>query len=139
MRIFTSKPFVDLTRPYSLDQVRRFYLVPADNPDSGALSDAFLFLLTHRVLQLSNYSLAHHTQHLQLTRNFLTDGYISYTFSPQMMEFFLAHLLFKAANSASIEAIRDPNGSGAYFVFNHPSHFCPAPHDKWTRCLGSRL
>ena len=134
VRIFTSKPFVDLTHPYSLDRVRRFYLVPADYPDSGALrSDAFLFLLTHGVLQMNNYPLAHHThaahhtQRLQLTRNFLTDGYISCTFSPEMAKFFLIHLLFKVANSESIEAIRDPNGSGAYFVFNLPSHFCPAP------------
>ena len=70
----------------------------------------------------------HHPQLLQLTRNFLTDGYISYTFSPQMAEFFIVELLFKVGNSAAIEAIRDPGGSGAYFVFNNPSHFSPPPH-----------
>ena len=78
----------------------------------------------------------HHSQPLQLTRNFLTDGYISYTFNPQMAEFFLVHLLFKVGNSASIEAIRDPSGSGAYLVFNQPSHYSPPPltmhgHGAW--------
>jgi hypothetical protein len=53
-----------------------------------------------------------------------------------MAEFFLAQLLFKVGNSASIEAIPDQNGSGAYFVFNHPSHYSPAPltingRDAW--------
>jgi hypothetical protein len=62
-----------------------------------------------------------------VTRKFLTDGYISYTFTPQMAELLLVQLLFKVANSASIEATPDPNGSGAYFVFNHPSHFSPPP------------
>ncbi|KAI0285882.1 hypothetical protein BGY98DRAFT_245073 [Russula aff. rugulosa BPL654] len=60
-------------------------------------------------------------------RTVLNDGYISYTFRPQMAEFFLVQLLFKVGNSASIETIRDPNGSGAYFVFNHPSHYSPPP------------
>ena len=60
-------------------------------------------------------------------RTVLNDGYISYTFTPQMAEFFLVQLLFKVGNSASIETIRDPNGSGAYFVFNHPSHYSPPP------------
>ena len=69
----------------------------------------------------------HHPQPLSLTRNFLNDGYISYTFSPQMAEFFLVQLLFKVANSASIQAIRDASGSGAYFVFNNPSHYSPPP------------
>ena len=69
-------------------------------------------------------------------RNFLTDGYISYTFTPQMAEFFLAQLLFKVNNSASIEVILDPNGSGAYLVFNRPSHFSAPPltingRDAW--------
>ena len=73
------------------------------------------------------YPQAQHSQALSLTRNFLTDGYISYTFKPQTAEVFLVQLLFKVPNTASIEAIRDPNGSGAYFVFNHPSHFSPAP------------
>ena len=56
----------------------------------------------------------------------LTDGYISYTFNPPIAEFFLAHL-FKVDNTASIEVIRDPNGSDAYFVFNHPSYLSPPP------------
>src|SRR5713226_2695483 len=75
---------------------------------------------------MSHYPNAHHSQSLSLTRSFLTDGYISYTFTPQIAELYLVQLLFKVTNT-SIEAIRDPNGSGAYFVFNHPSHFSPAP------------
>ena len=74
----------------------------------------------------AHHSQAHHSQSLSLTRSFLTDGYISYTFTPQIAELYLVQLLFKVTNT-SIEAIRDPNGSGAYFVFNHPSHFSPAP------------
>ena len=74
---------------------------------------------------MNNYP--HHSQSLPATRNFVTDGYISYTFTPQTAEFFLVKLLFKVANSESIEAIRDPDGSGAYFVFNPPSQFSPAP------------
>ena len=62
-----------------------------------------------------------------VARSLLTDGYISYTFTPQMAEFYLAQLLFKVNNSASIESIPDPNGSGAYFVFNLPSHFSAPP------------
>ena len=57
----------------------------------------------------------------------LTGGYISYTASPRAAEFFLVHLLFKVENTASIEVIRDPFGSGAFFVFNHPSRFSPPP------------
>jgi len=64
---------------------------------------------------------------LPVIRNPLTNGYISYTFGAQMAEFLLVQLLFKVGNLASIEAIHDPNGSGAYFVFNTPSHFTPAP------------
>ncbi|KAF8498670.1 hypothetical protein F5888DRAFT_1690907 [Russula emetica] len=65
----------------------------------------------------------------------LTDGYISYTFNPPIAEYFLGHL-FKVDNAASIEVIRDPNGSGAYFVFNPPSHFTRPPltingRDAW--------
>jgi len=70
---------------------------------------------------------AHHVQAQQPLPDFLTDGYISYTFGPQMAEFFLVQLLFKVPNSAAIEAIPDSNGSGAFYSFNHPSHFTPAP------------
>ena len=75
----------------------------------------------------AHHSQAHHSQSLPVTRNFLIDGYISYTFTPEIAEFFLVQLLFKVANSASIRAIPDPNGSGAYFVFNHPSYYTPPP------------
>jgi hypothetical protein len=60
VRILLAKPSVDLTRPCSIDWVRRFYPEPADynfltcfsHLDCGACrSDTFLFLLT--------YSLAH--------------------------------------------------------------------------------
>ena len=69
---------------------------------------------------------SHALSSLHQTRNFLNDGYISHTFTPQMADFFPAQL-FKVGNSASIQAIRDPNGSGAYFVFNNPSHYSPPP------------
>jgi hypothetical protein len=70
---------------------------------------------------------------LRVTRDYLTDGYISYTFTPQIAEFLLAQLLFKVDNSRSIEAFLDPNRSGAYFVFNHPSHFSPPPLTMYGR------
>lgn len=76
---------------------------------------------------MNPYAQQHPQPHHSVTRNFLNDGYISYTFTPQMAEFFLAQLLFKVGNSASIQAIRDSNGSGAYFVFNNPSHYSPPP------------
>ena len=79
----------------------------------------------HHAPTETHHDQAHHSQSLPATRNFLTDGYISSMFTPQMAEFFLANLLFKVANSESIEAIRAPDGSGAYFVFNPPSHFSP--------------
>jgi hypothetical protein len=76
----------------------------------------------------AHHAQGHHPHHSHpVTRKFLTDGYISYTFTPQMAEFFLVHLLFKVGNSASIDATSDPHGSGAYFVFNPPSHFSPPP------------
>ena len=75
-------------------------------------------------------------QSLPVIRRFLTDGYISYTLTPQIAEFFLVQYLFKVVNSALIRAIRDPNGSGAYFVFTPPSYFSPPPlsingRDAW--------
>ncbi len=57
----------------------------------------------------------------QLTRDYLTDGYISYTFSSRNAEFYVVHLFRRDA--ASVEAIRDR--SGAYSVFIPPSHFSP--------------
>src|SRR5260370_41490801 len=71
------------------------------------------------------YPQAQHSQALSLTRNFLTDGYISYTFKPQTAEVFLVQLLFKVPNTESIEAFRDPIESVAYFVFNHHSTITP--------------
>jgi hypothetical protein len=57
----------------------------------------------------------------------LTDGYISHTLNRPNAEFFIVHLLFKVDDIESIEVIRDPNGSGAYFTFNHPSRYSPPP------------
>ena len=57
----------------------------------------------------------------------LTDGYLSRTFTPQRAEHIIVKLLFNVGNSASIETIPDPNGSGAYFVFNRPSFYSPTP------------
>ena len=67
------------------------------------------------------------SQSLPATRNFLTTGYISYTFTSRIAEFLMVQLLFKVADTASIEAIHDPNGDGAYFVFNNPSYYSPPP------------
>ena len=57
----------------------------------------------------------------QLTRDYLTDGYISYTFTSRDAEFYVVHLFKRDA--ASVQAIRDRNG--AYSVFIPPSHFSP--------------
>jgi len=71
----------------------------------------YFFLLT-RVLQMNS---------LQMTRDYLTDGYISYTFTSRNAEFYIVHL-FKT-DAASVQAIRDR--SGAYSVFIPPSYFSP--------------
>ena len=55
----------------------------------------------------------------QLTRDYLTDGYISYTFTSRNAEFYVDHLFRRDA--ASVQAIRD--GNGAYSVLIPPSHF----------------
>ena len=60
----------------------------------------------------------------QLHHNLLSSGHISYAFT-RLAKNFLAKLLFKVGNSALIEAIRDPSGNDAYFVFNQPSHYSP--------------
>ena len=57
----------------------------------------------------------------QLTRDYLTDGYISYTFTSRNAEFYVVHLFKRDA--ASVQAIRDRNGT--YSVFIPPSHFSP--------------
>ena len=57
----------------------------------------------------------------QLTRDYLTDGYISYTFTSRNAEFYVVHLFRRDA--ASVQAIRD--GNGAYSVFIPPSYFSP--------------
>ena len=58
---------------------------------------------------------------LQVNRDYLTDGYISYTFTSQHAEFYVVHLFRRDA--ASVKATRDRNG--AYSVFIPPSHFSP--------------
>lgn len=57
----------------------------------------------------------------QLNRDYLTDGYISYTFTSRNAEFYVVHLFRRDA--ASVQAIRDRNG--VYSVFIPPSHFSP--------------
>jgi hypothetical protein len=57
----------------------------------------------------------------QLSRDYLTDGYISYTFTSRNAEFYVVHLFKRDA--PSVQAIRDR--SGAYSVFIPPSHFSP--------------
>ena len=54
----------------------------------------------------------------QFTRDFLTDGYISYTFTPRDAEGYLAQL-FKV-DAASVRAVR--HQSGAFYVLNRPAH-----------------
>ena len=66
-----------------------------------------------------------------LNRDYLTDGYISYTFTSRNAEFYVVHLFRRDA--ASVQAARDRNG--AYSVFIPPSHFSPPIHtpygDTW--------
>ena len=57
----------------------------------------------------------------QFTRDFLTDGYISYTFTPRNAEGYLVQL-FKV-DATSVQAIR--HQSGAFYVLNRPSHSTP--------------
>ncbi|KAF8479757.1 hypothetical protein DFH94DRAFT_496118 [Russula ochroleuca] len=57
----------------------------------------------------------------QFTRDFLTDGYISYTFGPRDAEGYLVQLF--AVDAASVRAIR--HQSGAFYVLNRPSHNSP--------------
>jgi hypothetical protein len=56
----------------------------------------------------------------QLTRDYLTDGYISYTFNSRNAECYVVHLFRRDA--ALVQAFRDGN---AYSVFIPPSHFSP--------------
>jgi hypothetical protein len=62
----------------------------------------------------------HNHQHhaLQFTLDFLTDGYISYTFKPQNAEGYLVQLF--NVNAASVQAIH--HQGGAFYVLNHPVH-----------------
>ena len=62
-----------------------------------------------------------------LTRDFLTDGYISHTLTPRNAEFYLVHLF--GIDAASVQAIRD--GNGVYSVFIPPSHFSPPIHTQY--------
>jgi hypothetical protein len=60
----------------------------------------------------------------QFTRDYLTDGYISYTFSPQDAEFYIAHLF--NVDPTAVPVIR--HQTGAFYTFNHPAappHFNP--------------
>ena len=56
-----------------------------------------------------------------LNRDYLTDGYISYTFTSRNAEFYVVHLFRRDA--ASVQANRERNG--AYSVFIPPSYFSP--------------
>ena len=66
-----------------------------------------------------------------LNRDYLTDGYISYTFTSRNAEFYVVHLFKRDATS--VQATRDRNGT--YSVFIPPSHFSPPIHtpygDTW--------
>ena len=57
----------------------------------------------------------------QFSRDFLTDGYISYTFGPRNAEGYLIQLF--AVDAASVRAIR--HQSGAFYVLNRPAHNVP--------------
>jgi len=67
-----------------------------------------------------------------MTKDFLVDGYISYTFTPRAAEIYLAYL-FKI-DPAAVQAFFN---QGAYFVWNHPPIVTPAPfisstgHPAW--------
>ena len=57
-----------------------------------------------------------------MTRDYLTDGYISYTFASRNAEFYVVHLFRRDAGS--VGAHRDSR-SGVYTVYVPPSHFSP--------------
>jgi hypothetical protein len=62
-----------------------------------------------RVLQMNGSS----------ARDYLTDGYISYTIGSRIAESYIAHLF--GVDAASIQAIRQ----NAFYVFNPPSYYIP--------------
>jgi hypothetical protein len=53
----------------------------------------------------------------QYTRDYLTDGYISYTFGPQNAEVYIPHLF--NVDPTAVWVIR--HESGAFSAFNHPA------------------
>ena len=57
-----------------------------------------------------------------LTRDYLTDGYTSYTYTSRNAEKYVG-VLFKV-DAKLVVAFRDDK-SGAYYVFNPPSHYSP--------------
>ena len=69
---------------------------------------------------------------LQPTRDYLNDGYISYTFTPRNAEGYLAQL-FNVGNVADIQAIRYQKS--AFYVLNQPPHnsLPPPPHSVYGR------
>jgi hypothetical protein len=58
---------------------------------------------------------------MQFTRDYLTDGYISYTFGPQNAESYQVHLF--RVDAPLVRAVR--HQCGAFFVLNRPSHYSP--------------
>ena len=71
-------------------------------------------------------------QQLQLTRDYLNDGYISYTFTPRNAEGYLVQL-FNVGKVADIQAIRYQKS--AFYVLNQPPHnsLPPPPHSVYGR------
>jgi hypothetical protein len=54
-------------------------------------------------------------------RDFLTDGYISYTFTPLVAEVYLSFLL--RVNLQTVRAFSFDDWPGAYFVWNHAANY----------------
>ena len=101
---------------------------PIQNIDLGSTSEP------RRVLQVNQAQNPPHTQNRiapqpQLTRDYLSDGYISYTFTPQNAENYLLQLL-DVKNVADIQAIRYQN---SFYVFNQPPHNSLPPHSVYGR------
>jgi hypothetical protein len=59
---------------------------------------------------------------LGYSRDYLTNGYISYTITPRNAEGYLLHL-FDVRNAAEIRAVR--HQGGAFYTFNRPRHNIP--------------
>jgi hypothetical protein len=79
-----------------------------------------------------HHASSHHAPNpLPLTHDYLTDGYISYTFGPRIAEGYVAHLF--SIDAASVQTVRQGD---AFYALNFPSYNIPptlsvSGHDAW--------